>query len=116
MKLHKTWLIALAVVSTTTAFGQGTFTYDQQSSDESNLGGGGADISSSQPFGQSFTPSLSAVGFIRLYLGDGVFNGLGTTLAVNLRENSITGNVLAVTSPVSLGDRFVGPVNFFFPH
>jgi hypothetical protein len=93
---------------------QGTFIYDQQSSDENQLGGGVADITSSQPIGQSFTPSLSAVGFVRLYLSDGVFNGLGTTVYVNLRANSITGNVLAATSPVSVGDRFVGSVDFLF--
>jgi len=94
---------------------QGTFIYDQQSSDENQLGGGGADISSGQPFGQAFTPSLSGVGFIRLYLSDNVFNGLGTTVYVNLRANSITGNVVSSTTPVSVLDRFVGAVNFFFP-
>src|SRR5262249_5213375 len=88
---------------------------DQQSSDESNLGGGLADIQSNQPMGQSFTPSLNAVGFIRLYLSDNDFNGIGTTVFLNLRTNSITGAILGSTTPISVPDHFRGTVDYLFP-
>ena len=92
------------------ACAQGTFLYDQQSSDESNLMEGGASISDSQ----SFTPSLSAVGFIRLYVYDGFPGFNSATIFVNLRKDSVNGAVLASTVTVDLGDGFVGPVDFFF--
>jgi hypothetical protein len=44
------------------AFGQGTFVYDQQST---NLIEGAAGLQSGQPMGQSFTPTLSSVGLSR---------------------------------------------------
>jgi hypothetical protein len=94
---------------------QGTFIYDQQSSDEGNIGEGRAVIQSSQPIGQSFTPTFSSIGFIRLYLSDGAFDGLGATVFVNLRTDSIIGPVLASTDPVSMPDRFTSSANFFFP-
>jgi hypothetical protein len=53
----------------------GTFIYDQQSSTEANLGEAAVVIQSSQPVGQSFTPSLSSVGFIRRTV-DASVNGL----------------------------------------
>jgi hypothetical protein len=94
---------------------QGTFFYDQQSSDESQLGGGAVIIQASQPLGQSFAPSLAQVGFIRLYLSDAAFDGLGATIRVNLRTNSVSGPILGVSDPVFVSDRFIGPINFFFP-
>jgi hypothetical protein len=54
------------------------------------------------------------MGFLRLYLSDAAFNGVGTTVYINLRSDSITGTILGSTPPVSLGDRFNGTVNFFF--
>ncbi len=76
-------------------------------------------IQSNQPLGQSFTPSLSSVGFIRLFLIDGVRNnGLGATVYVNLREDAITGPVLGLSGPVFMPDNFGigsgGYTNFFF--
>ena len=65
-----------------TAHGQGTLTYDQQSA-TNGIGTFFTSINQSQPIGQAFTPSLSAVGFVQLQ----VFNGLNltnATLAVNL--------------------------------
>lgn len=108
-------IFALVVcLSSMSVRGQGTFVYDQQSSDESQLGGGAASIQPNQPLGQSFAPTLSSVGFIRLYLSDDAFNNLGATVYVNLRANSITGTILGSTVPVFVPDRFVGPVNFLF--
>src|SRR5207247_10821815 len=74
-----------------------------------------------QPVGQSFTPSLSSVAFVRLQLLDAIAgNDLGATILINLRTNSITGPVLASTDPVLIPDGFPGPntvgfIDFFFP-
>lgn len=79
------------------ACGQG-FIYDQQSADESGTleGSGGL---GQQPFGQSFTPSLSSIGFIRLYIFDGTAGNGGGVLSINLRTNSITGTVFFQQHP-----------------
>jgi hypothetical protein len=65
--------------------------------------------------GQSFTPSLSTVGFVRLKLLDLTpSNGSGATLAVNLRTNAINGPILGTSISVALTDNFSGSVNFLF--
>jgi hypothetical protein len=64
--------------------------------------------------GQSFTPTLIGVGFIRLWVGDSAFNGLGAVLYVNLRSDSITGPILRSTQPVFMPDGFLGRTNFIF--
>ena len=98
--------------------GQGTFFYDQESSmDETAFqhGAGGTIQQIPTPFGQSFTPTIAAVNFIRLNLNDNSpNNGLGATLYVNLRTNSIGGPLLASTMPVTLTNGFTGVANFFF--
>jgi hypothetical protein len=112
--MHKiTFSVAIITLFVASAFGQGTFIYDQQSSTESDLGEEGFDIQFWQPLGQSFTPSLDRVGFIRMYLGRGSFNQ-GAAIFLNLRTDSITGAVLASTSPVTLPVGFIGTVDFFF--
>jgi hypothetical protein len=91
---------------------QGTMIFDQQSSDESNPGAGFNTIQNVQPTGQSFTPSLSAIGFVRFNLFDrGPNNGIGATLLVNLRNDSISGPIIDSTAPVALPD---GPGGFSF--
>src|SRR6266404_1497869 len=107
MRPHLLSIPAALSYAALAACGQGTFVYDQQSADESTGGGGVSVIQSNQPLGQSFTPSLSSVGFIRLFLIDGVRNnGLGATVYVNLREDSITGPVLGLSGPVFMPDNF----------
>jgi hypothetical protein len=101
------------------SWGQGsfTFTYDQQSSDESFYLDMAAPIQRSQPFGQSFTPSLSAVGFIRLNLASHALTNVADTLVfINLRSDSITGAVLSATIPIvaPAGGPWGGTMNFFF--
>jgi hypothetical protein len=93
------------------AYGQGTFVYDQQSADESTGGGTTVGIQGNQPLGQSFTPTFSSVGFVRLNVGV----GSGTTLCVNLRSNSIDGLAMSSTDSVLFPDTFVGTANFIFP-
>jgi hypothetical protein len=100
------------------ARGQGTFIYDQQSSTNEGAlpyGAGSVMQQIPQPWGQSFTPSLSSVNFIRLNLNDNdPSNSLGVTLRIDLRTNSIGGGILASTPAVSLTNGFTGVVNFFF--
>jgi hypothetical protein len=94
--------------------GQG-FVYDQQSSMESNVQEGSVLIQFSSPLGQSFTPSLSAVGFVRLYLYDAnLGNSIGASVMLNLRSSSITGPILGSPAPVAMPDNFVGLSDFFF--
>jgi len=110
----------LSALLPTYAGAQGTFVFDQQSSDESNGGVGISVIQDSQPIGQSFTPSLTGIGFVRFHLFDLVRNnGTGAVVYVNLRSDSITGTIISSTAPVALPDNF-GAVNsgfadFFFP-
>ena len=116
MKVIKQILLSVVFVALTVcAKGQGTFVYDQQSSDESNFGGGNASITPNQLIGQSFTPTFSSVGFIRLAISDDALDGLGATLYVNLRSGSIGGTIMASTDPVSVADHFAGTVDFLFP-
>ena len=103
----------LFAIMPNTSLCQGTFVYDQQSADET-AGGVGAVINSNQPIGQSFTPTLSSVGFIRLFLSDSSLNGVGASVYVNLRQGSITGPILASTDPVSMPDSFSGHPDFLF--
>ena len=97
---------------------QGNFLYDQQSSTDETPYPNGAGPTIQQlvsPYGQSFTPTLSAIDFIRLNLNDrNPNNGLGASLFVNLRTNSIGGPVLSSTATVTLADGFTGVVNFAF--
>ena len=105
---------ALTAFAAFSVSGQGTLVYDQQSGPENNPGEWAWTIQQLAPTGQSFTPSLTTIGFVRLYLGDDAFDGLGGTVLVNLRRNSITGPLLASTESVFMPDRFVGPTNFLF--
>jgi hypothetical protein len=86
---------------------QGTFVFDQQSSDESNGGSSANVIQNAQPTGQSFTPALNGIGFVRLNLFDeNRNNGIGAVVYVNLRSDSITGPIIDSTAPVALPDTF----------
>ena len=118
MKIRTKPLLLVAAVGFSmlirAAFAQGTMVFDQQSFGESNYGEFLANISASQPIGQSFTPTLSGIGFVRIYLSDRSSDGIGTTVFVNIRAGSITGAVVSSTSPVALPDQFHGPMNFFF--
>jgi len=111
-------LIALAFLPTL-GNGQGTMIFDQQSSDESNGGVGISVIQDSQPMGQSFTPSLDGIGFVRFHFFDmNRNNGIGAVLYINLRSDSITGQIVDSTAPVALPDNFgsvsTGFVDFLF--
>jgi uncharacterized protein (TIGR03382 family) len=113
MKTKPLILSILFLIIVRPAFGQGFIVYDQQST---NLIEGAFGIDpSAQPVGQSFTPTLTLVGFIDLYLYDGdPLHDLGGTVYVNLRSDSITGTILASSTPVFLPDSFLDFTNFSF--
>jgi hypothetical protein len=113
-------LTLLAVVC---ASGQGTFVYDQQSSsDEIPPPGYWGDSlqhesQSNGGCGQSFTPNLPGVDFVKfMFQGLNIPNQAGTKVFVNLRSGSITGPILGVTAPVIMPAAFVGPATFFIPN
>jgi hypothetical protein len=111
--LHPSLLLWLAARLTLGA--QGTFQYDQQSVPADSVGGNIILMQSFSPLGQSFAPSLTSLGFVRLVFYDANSgNGLGATVYVNLRRDSITGAVLGSTPPVFMPDGFDNWTNFFF--
>lgn len=66
---------------------------------------------------QEFTPAVGGLDFVEVFTRDWSFpvtNGVGATLQVLLREGSVTGGVLAASSPRELPDGWVGPTNFWF--
>lgn len=116
MKTNAVLIAALGLLFQGVAPGQGSLVYDQQSTSNSFFGNSGFLIETFQPTGQSFTPSFSAVGFVQFGFLDFPQNGQGASVIVNLREDSISGNVLATTSPVAITDGFSGMKTFFFPN
>jgi len=83
MSAKATFIVVTLLVINAALFarGQGTFLYDQQSVTNDSAGAEGIQtIQSAQPIGQSFTPTFSSVGVVRLFLGDTGFNGLGATV------------------------------------
>jgi hypothetical protein len=118
MKPHPFYFYPWLLFATSSAIAQGTFIYDQQSTTNESIQpfGVGAVIQNVSPGGgQSFTASLNGVDFIRLMVLDAnLSNGLGATLYVNLRTNSITGPILGSTASVTFPDNFNGTANFFF--
>jgi hypothetical protein len=97
--------LLLAVCS---AWGQGSIKqYDQVNAWEDNLPPSATyvPVRTNMPFGQSFTPALSEVHFLELYLQRGVGAGApgpSETFVVALREGGIGGPVLGSTDPVVL--------------
>src|SRR5690348_17349022 len=101
------WLLNFVVPSVlvSNAPAQGTFQYDQQSATNYFPPTFSFSIQGYGPVGQSFTPALPSVGFIQLEPGDALpVNGIGGTMYLNLRSNSISGAILGSTAPVFLPD------------
>jgi hypothetical protein len=104
--------LALTLAASCCVRGQG-FVYDQQISNL-NPPGGYVDFST-DTVGQSFIPTLSSIGFVRLYLGDSTPNGGGATVLVNLWSGSIgNGTLVASTDPVYTSAGLVGTATFLF--
>ena len=111
--------IPILLLSTCACLGQGTFVYDQQdSTTEGSLpyGSGGLIQGYTPPWGQSFTPALGGVDFIRLELMDNTpGDTLGVTMHINLMSGSISGPVIGATAPFSMANGFSGAATFYFP-
>jgi len=108
------WILVALLAAITPAFAQGKLTYDQQSASSPFPASLSLDIQSNEPIGQSFVPSLGAVGFIQLEVADPIFNGVGATIYVNLLSDSITGTILGSTDPVFVPVGPYGVVGFFY--
>jgi len=91
------------------ARGQG-FVYDQQSI---NYSEDGASFSY-QPLGQSFTPTLTSIGFVALFIDGGSSEA---TIYVDLRSTSITGPILGSTTPAFFPNFYYANAypTFYFP-
>ena len=105
------WLLACG------AAGQGVFVYDQQSSTTEPAVVAGGVLAADDPpgYGQSFTRSLSAVGFIRMAFRDGrPGNTTGASIIMNLRSGSITGPIVGTSLVVEMPEGFAGTADFLF--
>ena len=105
-------LIAITFfLATWSAAGQGTLFFDQNSTNSIE----GASFLGGQPMGQSFSPSLSSIGFVQLNLFDSdALNHFGARVSLNLRSGSIAGAIIGSSAPLFLPDGFFGTTNFLF--
>lgn len=118
MKPYSLYISAVVLGIVCSVYSQG-FIYDQQSTDETQSPELALSIQTSQPLAQSFTPSLSSIGFVRICLADAdPGNNLGASVVINLLSNSPPGAVVASTMPVAMPDNFGrgsnGYVNLYF--
>ena len=110
--------IPILLLSTCACLGQGTFVFDQQDSTSEGTPpyGSGPTLQSLMPSGQSFTPTLNGIDFVRLTFNDGnIGDSLGATIYLNLRSSSITGPLLGTSDSVTMANGFSGQANFLFP-
>lgn len=111
----KTFITLLSVLFVLNGHTQGTLVFDQQSSTDEDFPYGGLSIQFYGSVGQSFTPSLSTVGFVRVKLYDAApFNPFGATLVMNLRSNAINGPIIGTSQLLVLANGFAGSTNFIF--
>lgn len=107
--------ITFAVCAGLSAVAQGTLVYDQQSSADETSSFSPVHIQFYGSVGQSFTPSLSRVDFVRLRLRDAApGNSLGATLVVNVRSDSMSGPILGASTPIAFADNYNVAANFLF--
>ena len=119
MKLIPITTAALLLISAAYVQAQGTLVFDQQLTtyEFSPPYAYGSPIQNLvNPWGQSFTPTLSSIDFIRLTLDDGNPNdGRGATAYVTLRSGAIDGPVIGTTPSITMANGFSGVVMFTFP-
>jgi hypothetical protein len=113
--LHLTALLTLASLSANSQ-GTTTFLYDQQSASDETLPTSGASSLWDTASGQSFTPGLPFVDFVKLMFKDANPNdGFGVTVNVTLRSGSINGTIIGTTAAGTIPNAFAGPATFLFP-
>src|SRR5438552_2131577 len=109
-------MLSICACATGAVHAQGTLLFDQESSNDEAYPIGGVAIQFYGSVGQSFTPSLSGVGFFRVKVYDAApANALGATLVGVLRSSAINGPIIGTTTPVVLNNGFAGSADFFFP-
>lgn len=100
MNIRTVFVVVVALLTTMCAFSQGTVLYDQASFSGPITLDGTFAIQPGQPVGQSFTPSLNAVGFVNLLLLGG---GTGGTVTMDIMSSSINGPVIGTSASVTIG-------------
>jgi len=116
MKISSSTLGFLTLLAACCVNGQGTVIYDQQSStDETSSPPGLLQIPTTPGYGdgESFTPTLSSVGFLRLMVAP-IGSNQGGLIYCHLRSGSIYGRIIGTTASVQLADTFSGPLNLEF--
>src|SRR5438046_3061204 len=93
------------------AFGQGFLAVDQASGTPDELIQVFTPLPDNQ-IAQSFTPSLSAVGFVQLQTFVFAISS-GETVVINLRQGAYNGPVLSSTDPVFLINK-ITQINTFY--
>jgi hypothetical protein len=122
----------LLVAASLQVYAQGTLIYDQESATgpvpvAGNGNADGLNIQEDQPLVQSFTPSLSAIGFVQFEMADIPGNGNnGATVYVDLwtgspNVNLTSATLLGSTAPVYMPNGFMndglgvaGVADFYF--
>jgi hypothetical protein len=64
---------------------------------------------------QEFIPSLSSLNAVQLFTRDLFLFGVGTTLSVNIRKDSVTGPIIGTSDSLNLPHGFRGVTQFAFP-
>src|SRR6266699_391951 len=95
------------------AFGQGFLAVDQASGTTDEIITQATRIPDNQ-IAQSFTPSLSAVGFVQLQTFVFAISS-GESMVINLRQGAYNGPVLSSTDPVVLVTGPIQIATFYYP-
>jgi hypothetical protein len=107
-RIMKKIIFTLATtLATLRLFGQGTLLVDQQSFDLATAMGSISIIG----IGQSFTPAFSAIDYVQFSVADG---NLGSSIFVNLRQNSMSGSIIGTTDTQSVPLDPRVPTTFIF--
>jgi hypothetical protein len=101
------WLLAI------NSLGQGFLVVDQASGALDEVVTTGTRLPDNQ-IAQSFTPSLSAVGYVQLQTS--IFaSSSGETLIINLRQGAYNGPIVSSTTPVFLINKITQVNTFYYP-
>ena len=114
MKITLWVSIFTSIAAASSVRAQGTLVFDQQSSTAEPGLAVGVRFQDNQPFAQSFMPTLSSIGFVRLFMYPGGPASPDATVYVNLLSDSISGPALGSTDPITIHNYFSGYTNFYF--